>query len=203
MEAKKYGARSEEDIISYCLFPQVAREFFEWREKFEKGEALPPEIEEITSEEKDLTKAPIEFNITLHGEVYHIQIAGVGNPVEGGTPYFVRVDGRLEEALVQPIREIEVGEKMEILPDGGQMPAGKRPKAKDLGDVSSPMPGKVVSVKVSRGDKVKKGDVLLVVEAMKMENEIHSPIDGVVEEVYVREGDQVNPDECLIKINPD
>ena len=203
IEAKKYGARSEEDIISYCLFPQVAREFFEWREKFEKGEALPPEIEEITSEEKDLTKAPIEFNITLHGEVYHIQIAGVGNPVEGGTPYFVRVDGRLEEALVQPIREIEVGEKMEILPDGGQMPAGKRPKAKDLGDVSSPMPGKVVSVKVSRGEKVKKGDVLLVVEAMKMENEIHSPIDGVVEEVYVREGDQVNPDECLIKINPD
>ncbi len=202
-EAKKYGARSEEDILSYCLFPQVAREFFEWREKFEKGEALPPEIEEITNEERDLTKAPIEFNITLHGEVYHIQIAGVGNPIEGGKPYFVRVDGKLEEALVQPIREIEVGEKMEILPDGGQMPAGKRPKAKDLGDISSPMPGKVVSVKVSRGEKVKKGDVLLIVEAMKMENEIHSPVDGVVEEVYVREGDQVNPDECLIKIEPD
>ncbi|RUM60066.1 MAG: oxaloacetate decarboxylase subunit alpha [Persephonella sp.] len=202
VEAKKYGARNDEDVISYCLFPQVAKEFFEWREKFEKGEALPPEIEEISTEGKDLSKAPIEFNITLHGEVYHIQIAGVGNPSEGGTPYFVRVDGRLEEALVQPIREIEVGEKMEILPDGGQMPAGKRPKAKDLGDVSSPMPGKVVSVKVSRGDKVKKGDVLLIVEAMKMENEIHSPIDGVVEEVYVREGDQVNPDECLIKIEP-
>ncbi|RUM57125.1 MAG: oxaloacetate decarboxylase subunit alpha [Persephonella sp.] len=202
-EAKKYGARSEEDVLSYCLFPQVAREFFEWREKFEKGEALPPEIEEITSEEKDLTKAPIEFNITLHGEVYHIQIAGVGNPVEGGTPYFIRVDGKLEEALVQPIREVEVGEKMEILLDGGKMPAGKRPKAKDLGDVSSPMPGKVVSIKVSRGEKVKKGDVLLIVEAMKMENEIHSPVDGIVEEVYVREGDQVNPDECLIKINPD
>ncbi len=202
-EAKKYGARSEEDVISYCLFPQVAREFFEWREKFEKGEALPPEIEEMTNEERDLTKAPIEFNITLHGEVYHIQIAGVGNPIEGGKPYFVRVDGKLEEALVQPIREIEVGEKVEILPDGGQMPVGKRPKAKDLGDISSPMPGKVVSVKVSRGEKVKKGDVLLIVEAMKMENEIHSPVDGVVEEVYVREGDQVNPDECLIKIEPD
>ena len=203
VEAKKYGARSEEDVISYCLFPQVAKEFFEWREKFEKGEALPPEIEELSTEESCLTKAPIEFNITLHGEVYHIQIAGVGNPIEGGTPYFVRVDGKLEEALVQPIREIEVGEKMEMLPDGGQMPAGKRPKAKDLGDVSSPMPGKVVSVKVSRGEKVKKGDVLLIVEAMKMENEIHSPVDGVVEEIYVREGDQVNPDECLIRINPD
>ncbi len=201
-EAKKYGARNMEDVLSYCLFPQVAKEFFEWREKFEKGEALPPEIEELT-EEQQSRKAPIEFNITLHGEVYHIQIAGVGSPSEGGTPYFIRVDGKLEEALVQPIREIEVGEKVEILPEGGQIPAGKRPKAKDMGDVSSPMPGKVVSVKVSVGDKVKKGDVLLVVEAMKMENEIHSPIDGVVQAVYVKEGDQVNPDECLIKIEPD
>ncbi|WP_457641780.1 sodium-extruding oxaloacetate decarboxylase subunit alpha [Persephonella sp.] len=200
-EAQKVGARSEEDILSYCLFSQVAKEFFEWREKYEKGEALPPEVEELTEEESCVTKAPIEFNITLHGEVYHIQIAGVGSPIEGGTPYFIRVDGRLEETLVQPIREIEVGEKMESLPEGG-IPAGKRPKAKDMGDVSSPMPGKVVSVKVSPGNKVKKGDVLLVVEAMKMENEIHSPIDGEVEEVYVREGDQVNPDECLIRIVP-
>jgi len=201
-EAKKYGARNMEDVLSYCLFPQVAKEFFEWREKYEKGEALPPEIEELTEEQRE-RKAPIEFNITLHGEVYHIQIAGVGNPSESGTPYFIRVDGKLEEALVQPIREIEVGEKVETLPEGGQIPAGKRPKAKDMGDISSPMPGKVVSVKVSVGDKVKKGDVLLVVEAMKMENEIHSPIDGVVQAVYVKEGDQVNPDECLIKIEPD
>ncbi len=90
---------------------------------------------------------------------------------------------------------------METLPSEAK--ATGRPKAVDVGDISSPMPGKVVSVKVSPGDKVKKGDVLLVVEAMKMENEIHSPIDGTVEEVYVREGEQVNPDECLIKIMPD
>ena len=200
-EAQKVGARSEEDILSFCLFPQVAKEFFEWREKFEKGEALPPEVEEITEEAACVTKAPVEFNITLHGEVYHIQIAGVGSPVEGGTPYFVRIDGRLEETIVQPIKEIEVGEKMETLPSEAK--AAGRPKAVDVGDISSPMPGKVVSVKVSPGDKVKKGDVLLIVEAMKMENEIHSPVNGTEEEVYVREGDQVNPDECLIRIMPD
>ncbi len=202
-EALRVGAKSDEDVISYCLFPQVAKEFFKWREEYERGEALPPQIEEISSEEQPLTKAPIEFYITLHGEVYHIQIAGVGNPTEGGTPYFIRVDGMLEEALVRPIREISVGESMETLPEGGQVPKGKRPPAKDMGDVSSPMPGKVVSLKVNVGDKVKKGDVLLVVEAMKMENEIHSPIDGIVEEVYVKEGEQVNPDECLIKIIPE
>ncbi len=200
-EAKEAGARNFEDILSYCLFPQVAKEFFEWREKFEKGEALPPEVEELT-EEECVTTAPIEFYITIHGEQYHVQIAGVGSPVEGGKPYFIRIDGRLEETLVQPIREIEVGETVESIPSEGII-GGKRPKAVDMGDVSSPMPGKVVSVKVSPGDKVKKGDVLLIIEAMKMENEIHSPIDGTVGEIYVREGDQINPEECLIKIIPD
>ncbi|HID79252.1 MAG TPA: oxaloacetate decarboxylase subunit alpha [Aquificales bacterium] len=153
-EAYKVGARSIEDVLSYCLFPQVAKEFFEWREAYEKGEALPPEVEELTEETSECsTKAPIEFNITLHGEQYHIQIAGVGNPIEGGKPYFIRIDGRLEEALVQPLREIEVGEGYESLPTAGGTPTGKRPKAVDVGDVSSPMPGKVVSVKVSVGDK--------------------------------------------------
>jgi len=200
-EAREVGARNEEDILSYCLFPQVAKEFFEWRDKFEKGEALPPEVEELT-EEECVTTAPIEFYITIHGEQYHVQIAGVGSPVEGGKPYFIRIDGRLEETLVQPIREIEVGETVESIPSEGII-GGKRPKAVDMGDVSSPMPGKVVSLKVSPGDKVKKGDVLLIIEAMKMENEIHSPIDGTVGEIYVREGDQINPEECLIKIIPD
>ncbi len=202
IDAKKAGARNEEDVLSYCLFPQVAKEFFEWREAYEKGEALPPEIEELTPEAECTTTAPIEFNITLHGEQYHIQIAGVGSPVESGKPYFIRIDGRLEETFVQPIREIEVGETIESIPQGGYA-AGKRPKAVDVGDISSPMPGKVVSLKVSPGDKVKKGDVLLIVEAMKMENEIHSPIDGKVAEVYVKEGDQVNPEECLMKIIPE
>ncbi|RMD45793.1 MAG: biotin/lipoyl-binding protein, partial [Aquificota bacterium] len=200
-EAYEAGAKSPEDVLSYCLFSQVAKEFFEWREAYERGEALPPQVEEISEETECPSKAPIEFNITLHGEQYHIQIAGVGNPIEEGKPYFIRIDGKLEEALVMPIREIEVGETFESLPEAGTL-AGKRPKAVDIGDVSSPMPGKVVSVKVSSGDKVKKGDVLLIVEAMKMENEIHAPIDGEITEVYVNEGDKVNPDECLIKIMP-
>ncbi|MEJ5173113.1 MAG: sodium-extruding oxaloacetate decarboxylase subunit alpha [Hydrogenothermaceae bacterium] len=201
MEKKAYeaGARNPEDVLSYILFPQVAQEFFKYRESLEKGEALPPEVEEIKSEES--CKAPIEFNITLHGEQYHIKIAGVGNPVEGRKPYFIRIDGELEEVLVQPVREIEVGQDSVSLPEATTS-TGKR-KVMGLGDVSSPMPGKVTSIKVSLGDKVKKGDVLLTVEAMKMENEIHSPIDGTVSEILVKVGDNVNPDECLIVVSPE
>jgi pyruvate carboxylase subunit B len=50
------------------------------------------------------------------------------------------------------------------------------------------------------GDEVVAGDTVLVVEAMKMENEVHTPIDGVVKEVYVKEGDAVNPDETLVVV---
>ncbi|MFN3787367.1 sodium-extruding oxaloacetate decarboxylase subunit alpha [Sulfurihydrogenibium azorense] len=200
-KAYQSGARNEEDVLSYCLFPQVATEFFQWREKFEKGEVLPPQIEELTQEEmKHL--APIEFNITVHGEQYHVRIAGVGSPTEGRRPYFLRIDGRLEEVLVQPIKEIEVGATEVSLPEGGKI-IGERPKAMGLGDVSSPMPGKVTSIKVNLGDRVKKGDVVLTVEAMKMENEIHAPIDGTVSDIFVKVGDNVNPDECLIRITPD
>jgi len=88
------------------------------------------------------------------------------------------------------------------LPEGGKAVFG-RPKAVGVGDVSSPMPGKVVSIKVNLGDRVKRGDVLLTVEAMKMENEIHSPIDGTVSEIFVKVGDSVNPDECLVRVSPE
>ncbi|MBN3036577.1 MAG: acetyl-CoA carboxylase biotin carboxylase subunit [Bacteroidales bacterium] len=60
------------------------------------------------------------------------------------------------------------------------------------GGITSPMPGKVIKVNVSEGDTVKKGDVLIIVEAMKMENNITSPRDGVVEKIHVRTGDMVD-----------
>ncbi|MGC8853171.1 MAG: pyruvate carboxylase subunit B, partial [Hydrogenobacter sp.] len=61
-EAIKAGARNEEDILSYALFPLVAKEFFEWRGKFERGEALPPQLEEDIKEEKK-ESIPVEFMI--------------------------------------------------------------------------------------------------------------------------------------------
>jgi Acetyl/propionyl-CoA carboxylase, alpha subunit len=60
-----------------------------------------------------------------------------------------------------------------------------------------------VDIKVSIGDKVKEGDTLLIVEAMKMENEIKSTIDGQVEEILVRIGEVINPGEVLIRLKPE
>jgi len=202
-EAIEAGARSEEDILSYAILPVVAKEFFEWREKFEKGEALPPEVEEALEEVPSECLAPYEFQVTVHGETYNVEIAGVGEKTPSGRPYFIRIDGKLEEVMVQPIREAAVisGEFSET-PEG-TIAVGKRPRPKGIGDVTSPVSGKVTEIKVNVGDKVKEGDVLLIVEAMKMANEVHAPVSGVVEEILVRVGEQVNPDEVLIRIKPE
>lgn len=64
--------------------------------------------------------------------------------------------------------------------------------------VSAPMPGTILSVNVSQGDSVKSGDVLLILEAMKMENEILAPSNGRVAQVAVSKGASVNTGDLLV-----
>jgi biotin carboxyl carrier protein len=65
-------------------------------------------------------------------------------------------------------------------------------------EVYSPMPGKVIKLFVKKGEKVNKGDILLIIEAMKMENSILSPADGIVEQINVALNDRVDPGRALI-----
>ncbi|RRD64757.1 biotin/lipoyl-binding protein [Fretibacterium sp. OH1220_COT-178] len=67
--------------------------------------------------------------------------------------------------------------------------------------ITAPMPGKVLDVKVSVGGAVKNGDLVLLLEAMKMENEIFAPADGTVAEVRVRGGDSVNTGDVLVVLS--
>jgi biotin carboxyl carrier protein len=67
--------------------------------------------------------------------------------------------------------------------------------------LKAPMPGLVLNVLVKEGEEVKKGDSLLVLEAMKMENMIKSPTDGTIKKVEVKQGDKVEKNEMLISFN--
>ncbi len=66
--------------------------------------------------------------------------------------------------------------------------------------IGAPMPGKIVDILVEAGAKVKEGEALLILEAMKMQNEIASPVSGVVKKVYVRQNDIVNKEDVLVEI---
>jgi len=66
--------------------------------------------------------------------------------------------------------------------------------------VGSPMPGKILEVMVEAGAKVKEGETLIILEAMKMQNEINSPASGKISKVFARKGDIVNKEDILIEI---
>jgi len=118
-----------------------------------------------------------KYRVRVDGKEYDVEVEGVeaergGPKKEGDTP--------------RPIRETEKG-----APGGHKAAAGEKV-------VFSPMPARVERINCRAGEAAKKGDLLMVIEAMKMENEILSPIDGIVKEVCVIEGANVSSDEKLV-----
>ncbi|MSQ77531.1 MAG: oxaloacetate decarboxylase subunit alpha [Nitrospiraceae bacterium] len=190
---------SPEDVVSLALFPAIAREFFEAREKGElKPEPLAPAPEAGPKVAHELHLAPIDFNVTVHGETYHIQVSGSGRKEDGRKPYYIRINDKLEEVQLESIQEVLAG--VPEAPATGDKAKPKRPKPSRPGDIASPMPGRVVKVLVAKGDKVRADDPVLIIEAMKMENRLTSPIAGTVAALYVNEGDDVKPDETLVQL---
>lgn len=193
-------AKSVEDVLSYAMFPAIALEYFSERESGEFSiEPLeaPAEMQEPQAATPGL--APTEFNITIHGEEYHIKIDGSGHKSEEVRPFFVKVDNVLEEVFVETLTEVVPTADGKI--DAKRASKGsKRPKATRDSDVTTPMPGRVVAINVSIGDQIEAGQTVLTVEAMKMENPVHAPESGTVKAIHVAEGDTVNPDECLVEI---
>jgi pyruvate carboxylase subunit B len=189
-------AKSDEDVLSYVLFPKIFLEFAELREK-----GFPPELPKAKPDAAAACSnlAPSEFMINVHGEAFHVKVGGKGHKSEGKRPYFLYVDNQLVEVIVEPLVEIVPSEEG-LIDSRKAGSASRRPKAEAPGDITTAMPGSVVRMKVAKGDTVKEGDTVLIVEAMKMENEIHTPVSGTVEDIYVAEGDMVNPDEVLVRI---
>jgi biotin carboxyl carrier protein len=70
-----------------------------------------------------------------------------------------------------------------------------------VGSVNAPLPGTILEISVEVGDQVQRGDLLMLLEAMKMQNEIVSPADGIVEAIHVSQGQQVERDAILLVIN--
>lgn len=83
--------------------------------------------------------------------------------------------------------------------NGGKAPSNQA-KSSALKSFNSPMPGTVLDIKVAPGNSVKQGQVLIVLEAMKMENELVAESDGVVKEIHVSKGQSVQAGELLISL---
>lgn len=118
------------------------------------------------------------YNVKVNGKTYKVELESI-DVVASATP----------AAAPAP-----------SAPKAAPAPAAAPAASGEGKEVPSPIQGSVVNVKVSVGQKVKKGDVLLVVEAMKLENDVVSPFDGEVSAVLVSKGQAVTAKQPLVVI---
>ena len=113
--------------------------------------------------------------------------------------YRVNVNGSLYEVEIE---EMDAPAAGAAAPAAAQAPAAPKAPAAPAGgqQIKAPMPGTILDVRVQAGQAVKKGQVLVILEAMKMENEILAPCDGTVSSVSVRKGDSVETQALICTI---
>lgn len=136
-----------------------------------------------------------QFKFKIRGSQYNVDIQDVnGKEVEvevNGTHYLVTIDREVKQSKTPTI----VRKK---LPKQEKKPIGT---GGSLKTIKAPLPGNIFKLNVKEGDKVKKGETLVILEAMKMENNILAEFDGVVNSVKIKEGDAVLQNDVLIELN--
>ena len=156
-------------------------------------------------------------NVVVDGHEYPVRVreeSGYATVTSGGVPYRVQLPAAADRASGM---NVLVDYRAFILEYEGRLGGGAAPRERRTapaavsagsrslvkGGVAAQIAGRILSVKVKVGDTVAKGDVLLLLEAMKMENEIKAPADGIVKDVPVAEGARVAEGDTLVVIEID
>ncbi len=154
------------------------------------------------------------FTLTLDGDDYEIEVDGNTFIVNGqpfvvglednervtvdGIAYDITLDGK--KALVDGIAHPFQVRGLAVQPSAPGPARAVPTDAAGAGAIRAIMPGAIVRVLAAKGDQVAEGDVILVLEAMKMENELHTPISGIVKAIHVQPGQAVEMNDVLAEI---
>jgi len=207
----KEFARNTQDVLTYALYPTTGSRFLKYKYGIDetipddwKPPHAPKTLEDVKKEDELIAKAKAgklveksekvvpakgpgvrTFNVFVEDEYYEVDVEAVGgSPTITGSPRVSAVSAPLPSAAIKaPPKAEEKKAPPAVVAEGTK--------------VLAPMPGMIIRYLVNVEDKVKAGDPLLILEAMKMQNTISAPIGGVVKAINFGPGDPVNKDDIL------
>ncbi|MGM0520775.1 MAG: sodium-extruding oxaloacetate decarboxylase subunit alpha [Pseudomonadota bacterium] len=175
------GEREIDDVLTYALFPQIGLKFLKNRDKPDAFEPVPqaPDTTAEAPANAEPIKAPVAssgpetYTVKLNGKAFVVEVS------EGG----------------------DIGEVQEQSASAAKQDAAPAPSGGGSGEsIDAPLAGNIFKVNVKPGDAVAEGDVVIILEAMKMETEVRASNSGTVSAVKVNEGDSVAVGDTLIEL---
>ena len=175
---------THQDVLAYVLYPKVFEQYMTTYDQFGNVSVLdtPTFLHGLRLGE--------EIEVTIEkGKTLIIKLVSIGEPQHDGTRViYFELNGQPREIVVQDLNVEVSGEK--------------KPKAdpSNPNQIGATMPGTTLKVVVSPGSRVRRGEHLLITEAMKMETTVQAPRDGIVKEIFVKEGEAISTGDLLIEL---
>jgi len=217
-------AKDLDDELIYALYPTTGKRFLKWKYGLEEipSEVKAKTLEDVKAEEELVKKAKsgllVEkpkkevpeqgpglrtFNVFVDGDYFEVGVEQVG-----GAPVITSISPMVQQAAPAAPRPAVVpppprpAAPAAPAPAAQPAPAPKAAAAPPAGGtvIEAPMPGMIIRFEVAVGASVKEGDVVLILEAMKMENSITSPTSGTVKEIRFKDGESVQKGDVLAVI---
>ncbi|MGA7878232.1 MAG: pyruvate carboxylase subunit B [Desulfoferrobacter sp.] len=218
-------AKDLDDVLVYALYPTTGKRFLRWKYGLEEvpQEAKPKSMEDVRQEQELVKKAKAglltekvekeappkgpenrTFNVFVDGEYFEVEVEQVG-----GAPVITSIAPAAQPAA--PPQPATAPPRPSLVPPPPpkpaaaptptpQAPAAPKPAAPAAAEgtpIEAPMPGMIIRYEVNEGGAVNEGDVVLILEAMKMENSIMSPASGTVKKINFKDGDSVQKGDVL------
>jgi oxaloacetate decarboxylase alpha subunit len=176
----RLAEESIDDVLTYALFPQIGLKFLENRDNPDAFEPKPQK----QSDQSQLAAT-------------NQAAASAGSPAGAQENYSVKVDGKVYQVTVAPSGQIE---SISGSANSNATPAPAPTSASAATPLNAPLAGNIFKVLVKPNDAINEGDVVIVMEAMKMETEIRASQSGTITSLHIKEGDSVSVGQALLDI---
>ncbi|WP_394200290.1 sodium-extruding oxaloacetate decarboxylase subunit alpha [Shewanella waksmanii] len=159
----------DDDVLTYALFPQIGYKFLQNRDNADAFEPKPEVAVANATATASASGEPETYTVNVEGQNFVVEVSPGGD-----------------------INQIVATDNVVSFTPPASSPAAAAPaNAATKVEMNAPLSGNIFKINVAPGDAVKQGDVVIILEAMKMETEVRAEADGVVSKIWVKEGDSV------------